>query len=431
MATSLPRRRFIQGSALAAALGAAAACSKGDSGGGGATADFSGTGQIAYAQGKDFSAGMVQAHLDEWNEQNPDEQVTLIELSESADQQRQSLINNAQTQSDAYDVISVDVVWVAEFAANQWVLELPIDDLTNDDIIQPVWDAGCYMDRLFAMPYVTDAPLMYYRKDFLAEAGVTEVPTTWDGIKSAVDAVRALPGHESIGGFGGQFAKYEGLTCCAAEFIHTAGGDFFDDQNQVIVNSPESVKGLQNLMDGFKDGYIPGDAREWKEEDSRNAFEDGNLVFQRQWPFQYANNLENLGEDKFGVAALPSIDGKSYVPTLGGHYCGVSAFSKNKATALKFIQWWTAKESEQYMLDKQSNAPILGSLYEDAEMIQKYPYLPTLRASLDAAEARPKAVAYGDVTAAIQDAIYPAIQQQTTAEQAITGLEEALKNLQS
>ena len=431
MATSLPRRRFIQGSALAAALGAAAACSRGDSGGGGTTADFSGTGQIAYAQGKDFSAGMVQAHLDEWNEQNPDEQVTLIELSESADQQRQSLINNAQTQSDAYDVISVDVVWVAEFAANQWVLELPIDDLTNDDIIQPVWDAGCYMDRLFAMPYVTDAPLMYYRKDFLAEAGVTEVPTTWDGIKSAVDAVRALPGHESIGGFGGQFAKYEGLTCCAAEFIHTAGGDFFDDQNQVIVNSPESVKGLQNLMDGFKDGYIPGDAREWKEEDSRNAFEDGNLVFQRQWPFQYANNLENLGEDKFGVAALPSIDGKSYVPTLGGHYCGVSAFSKNKATALKFIQWWTAKESQQYRLDKQANAPILGSLYEDAEMIQKYPYLPTLRASLDAAEARPKAVAYGDVTAAIQDAIYPAIQQQTTAEQAITGLEEALKNLQS
>ena len=431
MATSLPRRRFIQGSALVAALGAAAACSRGDSGGGGATADFSGTGQIAYAQGKDFSAGMVQAHLDEWNEQNPDEQVTLIELSESADQQRQSLINNAQTQSDAYDVISVDVVWVAEFAANQWVLELPIDDLTNDDIIQPVWDAGCYMDRLFAMPYVTDAPIMYYRKDFLAEAGVTEVPTTWDGIKSAVDAVRALPGHESIGGFGGQFAKYEGLTCCAAEFIHTAGGDFFDDQNQVIVNSPESVKGLQNLMDGFKDGYIPGDAREWKEEDSRNAFEDGNLVFQRQWPFQYANNLENLGEDKFGVAALPSIDGKSYVPTLGGHYCGVSAFSKNKATALKFIQWWTAKESQQYRLDKQANAPILGSLYEDAEMIQKYPYLPTLRASLDAAEARPKAVAYGDVTAAIQDAIYPAIQQQTTAEQAITGLEEALKNLQS
>ena len=191
-----------------------------------------------------------------------------------------------------------------------------------------------------------------------------------------------------------------------------------DGEGHVVVISPESIKGLQNLMDGFKDNYIPAKAREWTEEDSRNAFEGGNLVFQRQWPFQYADDLQNLGADKFDVAALPSIDGKSFVPTLGGHYCGVSAFSKNKAT-------------EQYMLDKQSNAPILGSLYEDAEMVQKYPYLPTLRASLDAAEARPKAVAYGDVTAAIQDAIYPAIQQQTTAEQAITGLEEALKKLQA
>ena len=85
--------------------------------------------------------------------------------------------------------------------------------------------------------------------------------------------------------------------------------------------------------------------------------------------------------------------------------------------------------AELYMLDKQSNAPILGSLYEDADMLQKYPYLPTLRSSLDAARARPKAVAYGDVTAAIQDAFFPAIQQQTTAEDAISGLENKLKEL--
>ena len=429
MITSLPRRRFIQGSALVAALGAAASCSKSDSGqGGGATADFSGTGPITWVQGKDFSSGMVQAHIDEWNSENPDEQVTLVELSSEADQQRQSLINNAQTQSDAYDVISVDVVWVAEFAANQWILELPMDELKNDDIIQPVWDAGCYMDKLYAMPYATDAPLMYYRKDFLTEAGV-EVPTTWDEIKSAVDAVRQVSGHEEIGGFGGQFAKYEGLTCCSSEFIHTAGGDFFDDQNQVVVNSPESIEGLQNIMDGFKNGYIPQAALEWKEEDGRNAFEKGDVLFYRQWPYQYANNLENLGDDKFGVAALPSLNGKTFISALGGHYCGVSAFSKNKETALKFIKWWTAKESELYMLDKQSNAPILGSLYEDADMLQKYPYLPTLRSSLDAARARPKAVAYGDVTAAIQDAVFPAIQQQTTAEDAISGLENKLKEL--
>ena len=426
--TRLPRRQFMQGSILAAALAATASCSKKSGGTDSGPVSFEGTGPITWVQGKDNSAGKVQARIDEWNKSNPDEQVKLIELSSEADQQRTSLIDNAKTNSSTYDVISVDNVWVSEFAANRWIVELPEDELKNDDIIEPVWQTGVYKDKLFAVPYKTDAPVMFYRKDFLAEAGVA-VPKTWDEVKAAIDAVRALPGHESIGGFGGQFAKYEGLTCNAAEFIHTAGGDFYSDDSKVVVNSQESIKGVQWLVDGFSQGYIPKESLEWKEEDGRNAFEAGNLLFYRQWPYQYANNLENLGDDKFGVAALPSLNGKTFISALGGHYCGVSAFSKNKETALKFIKWWTAKESELYMLDKQSNAPILGSLYEDADMLQKYPYLPTLRSSLDAARARPKAVAYGDVTAAIQDAFFPAIQQQTTAEDAISGLENKLKEL--
>ncbi|WP_147680577.1 ABC transporter substrate-binding protein [Actinomyces ruminicola] len=434
MASRLPRRRFIQGSAVVAALSAAAACNSGGSGGGGSApsaasaADFTGTGPITWVQGKDNSDGKVQERIDEWNELYPDEKVTLIELSAEADQQRQSLINNAQTQSDAYDVISIDNVWVAEFAANQWVVPLPEDDLKNDDIVESVWQTGLYMDRLYGMPFATDSSIMFYRKDFLKEAGV-EVPTTWDEVKSAIDAVRALPGHEKIGGFGGQFAKYEGLTCCASEFINTAGGSFYDDEGNVTINSPEAIAGLQVLIDGFKDGYIPTEALEWKEEDGRNAFESGDLLFYRQWPYQYANNMAALGEEKFGVAALPSIDGNDFVPTLGGHNCGISAYSKNKATALKFVQWWTSQESEKYALETQTLAPILGSLYEDSEMLERFPYLPTLRESLDSAKGRPKAVSYGDVTAAIQDALYPAVQQQVTAEEAISNLETALKAL--
>ena len=202
MASALPRRRFIQSSVVAATLAAAAACSggsDGSSGSGGGTTALEGTGPITWVQGKDNSDGKVQARIDEWNAANPDEKVTLIELSAEADQQRQSFVNNAQTKSDAYDVISVDNVWVAEFAANQWIVELPKDELHYDDVIEGVYNTGLYMDRLYAMPFATDSSIMFYRKDFLAEAGITEVPTDWDGIKAAIDAVRAVPGHEKIG----------------------------------------------------------------------------------------------------------------------------------------------------------------------------------------------------------------------------------------
>ena len=430
MAT-LPRRRFMQGSTLAIALACAAACSKGDSGSSsGEPVVFEGTGPITWVQGKDNSGGKVQARIDEWNKLYPDEEITLIELSAEADQQRNDFINNAQTNSKAYDVISVDNIWVSEFAANQWIVELPAEELKNEDVIQAVWDTGVYRDKFYAMPFATDAPVMFYRKDLLEQAGV-KVPTTWEEVKAAVDAVRKLSGYESIGGFGGQWAKYEGLTCNISEYIHTAGGAFYDDQGGLLLNSPESIAGMTNAVNGFKDGYIPKEALEWKEEDGRSAFESGKLLFYRQWPYQYANNLENLGADKFDVAALPSIDGKEFVPTLGGHNCGITKNCKNKATALKFVKWFTSEESERYALDTQTLAPILGSLYEDAEMLEKFPYLPILKASLDRAKGRPHAVSYGDVTAAIQDATYPAIKGESTAEEAIKTMETTLQGVES
>ena len=428
--TPLPRRQFIQGSALAAALASMAACStsRGNDDG---PVTFEGTGPITWVQGKDNSGGKVQARIDEWNKANPGEKITLIELSAEADQQRTALANAARINSNAYDVVALDNVWVSEFAANRWVVELPEDELKNDDILEPVWKTGVYKDKLFAVPFHTDAPVMFYRKDFLKQAGVA-VPKTWDEVKTAIDKVRALPGHENIGGFGGQFAKYEGLTCCTSEFIHTAGGGFYDADNQVIVDSAESVTGLQWLIDGFSQGYIPKESLEWKEEDGRNAFEADHLLFYRQWPYQYANNKESLGTEKFDVAALPSINGKDFVSTLGGHNCAITKGSKNKATALKFVKWWISEDSQRYQLKTQTLAPILGSLYEDSELLKDFPYLPILKKSLENAKSRPQAVYYGDVTAKIQDSIYPAIQQpgSRAAKDVIASLSSSLKNLE-
>ena len=52
-----------------------------------------------------------------------------------------------------------------------------------------------------------------------------------------------------------------------------------------------------------------------------------------------------------------------------------------------------------------------------------------LAESVATAKARPKAAEYGDVTLAIQDAIYPAIQGSTPADQALQGLQTKLQTL--
>jgi multiple sugar transport system substrate-binding protein len=75
------------------------------------------------------------------------------------------------------------------------------------------------------------------------------------------------------------------------------------------------------------------------------------------------------------------------------------------------------------------NAPVLESVYSDPDVLKKYPFFPTLLESIQAAKPRPKAVQYGDVTLAIQDAAYGALQGQTQPDAALQALQAKLQTL--
>jgi multiple sugar transport system substrate-binding protein len=417
--------------AIAVGMAAAAltACGGEDSpntGSGDAAGQLTGRGPITLAQGKDTS-GNVQNQVDTWNRQHPNEQVRLVELPESADAQRQQMVQNAQTKSDAYTVINLDVVWTAEFAANRWIAELPRNQFDLSSFLRPAVRTGEYRGRLYAAPWKTDAGLLYYRKDLLDQAGIQEPPKTWAEMQAACGKINE-PG---VSCYGGQFDKYEGLTCNFSEAVHSAGGVVVDDSGRPNVNTPQARQGLDFLAQGFKSGLMPKEAITYKEEEARRAFEKGDLVFLRQWPYQWAlSNKEGSSEvaGKFDVAPLPGLSGPG-APTLGGHNLAISAFAKNKATALDFIKFLTSEESQRANLLASSEAPTRAALYDDAKLQEEFPYLPVLKASLLNAKPRPDAVRYGDVTTAIQEAAYAAITGTKTSDQALAELQTRLGQL--
>jgi len=420
-----------------AAMGAAAAMALTACGGGGGTSGASGEsgggsgetlegrGPITYVQGKD-NAGEMQGILDGWNQDHPDEQVTMIELSSEADSQRQSMINNAETKSDAYCVLSVDNIWVPEFAARGWIREIPAGSVDESTFIPAVWDTGTYQDKLFAVPFASDGGLLFYRADILAEAGITDPPATWDDMVADWEAVKALPDHADIAGFGGQYYKYEGFTVNVTEIMNTLGGTVVDADGKPSAASPESEKALQLLQDSFKSGFIPEEALTYKEEEGRAAFEAGRILFYRNWPYQFVLSQEALGTDAVGVSALPTIDGTPWVSSLGGHNVGISSYCKNQATALDFVKWYSSEEVQQQQLDKESLAPVSESLYTDETNVTNFPYLPALLESIQNANPRPRVVQYGDATAAIQDALWPVIQGQAAPADALASLDTAM-----
>ena len=433
------RRSFLSAAGLGALGLTAAACGSStttSSGSGGSSSSSSaaatgapaleGTGPFTFVQGKDNS-GFIPKQVAAWNKANPSETCKLIELDPSADAQRQSMVQNATIKSDAYGVLNLDVVWTAEFAANQWITQLDAADFPAANYLPATSSTGTYFNKLYAAPSGSDGALLYYRKDLLDAAGVSEVPTTWAGVVAAIDKVKSK--NPSIGGYLGQFQKYEGLTCNFSEVVNSSGGSVLDDKNQPTVDTDAAKAGLHFLVDGFKQGYIPKAAITYKEEESRNAFQSGGAVFLRNWPYAYslmgATDGSSKVAGKFGIAQLPGKDGPG-VSTLGGHNLAISTYAKNKASCLKFIKFLSSEEQQRLNVINTSSAPTLGKLYDDPALVKKYPYLPVLKKSIQGARKRPAAVKYNDVTTALQTAAYTAMQGSVSVDDALSKLQTDL-----
>jgi multiple sugar transport system substrate-binding protein len=427
--------RRVTAAAVAASLVLlASACGGNDnesSGGGGTSGALEGKGPITFATGKDTS-GFLPAQVSAWNSAHPGEEVKVIELPESADGQRQQMVQSALNKQDTYSVLNLDVVWTAEFAANRWVVELPRDQFPSlNSAIPATVKTAEYRGKLYAVPITSDGGLLYYRKDLLDKAGV-QPPTTWADMQAACQKVQALPEGKGMGCYAGQFEKYEGLTCNFSEAVNGAGGVVVGEDGKPNVNTPEAQAGLEWLVNGFKTGEIPKAAITYKEEEGRRAFQEGKLIFHRNWPYVYALASKTDGSSKiagkFAVAPLPGEKGPG-VSTLGGHNYAISAFAKNKATAAEFMKFMASEERQNANLQASSQAPTWASLYDDPALQKKFPYLAPLKASIEKALPRPSVVKYGDVTAAIQAAAYDALNGKKSPQQALSDLQTALSGM--
>ncbi|HEV7823387.1 MAG TPA: ABC transporter substrate-binding protein [Mycobacteriales bacterium] len=422
-------RLAVLAGAVAVAVALSACGGGGNTGGGSAgPAQLTGTGPITLATGKDTS-GNMQKQVDSWNAAHPDEKVTIRELPESADAQRQLMVQNATARSKTYSVLNMDVIWTAEFAANGWIEQLDEKEFPLGKMLPPTVETGRYFGKLYTVPIYSDGGMLYYRKDLLDAAGVTRPPATWAELRSACAKVQART--KGIGCYAGQFDKYEGLTVNFSEAVDSAGGSVVKD-GKAAVDSPAAKRGLDFLADGFREGYIPRDALTYKEEDGRRAFQAGKLIFHRQWPYQYAQANATDGSSrvagKFAVAPLPGADGPGQ-STLGGHDYGISKFAVNKKTALGFVQFMASEQRQRQNLEATSQAPTWASLYDDPALVEKFPYLPILEASILGAQERPEAVRYNDVSVAIQSEAYAALSGQKPTEQALKDLQARLEKL--
>ncbi|GLZ08878.1 ABC transporter substrate-binding protein [Actinomadura sp. NBRC 104412] len=400
----MPRPPWL--AALIAALVAApvAACSLG------ADVPMDGTGPIYFADGHDTSRGsQIKRLVAEWNRRHPGERVEHIELAESTTDVRAQMMTHAQDAASVdasaalgpvcYDVITVDVVWTAEFARWGHILPLDEDDVDHDEFLRKPIDSGRYGGRLYAVPLRADVGLLYYRKDAL---GTAPVPRTWEQLRNQARTI--APAH-NLQGYVTQLDRYEGFTVNVMESIWDTGGTILGADGEVTGSREGIARGFGRLVQGIRERWIPAKTTDFNEEATRGEFQDGRALFMRNWTYAYELlSAENsYVANKFDVARLPTPS------ALGGWNLAISKCSQHRATALRFLRYLSSEESERVLFTGAGFAPSRKALYEDPALQSAHPHLRIIRDAIEDSRNRGPSPYYHRVSGVFQSNLHDAL----------------------
>src|SRR5918994_7363727 len=358
---------------IAALMLAVAGCGSddGDEGGGEAPdAEKAGqakaSGDVTWCIGKDTS-GAFGTVIDAFNKANPNANVKLLELPEDAGEQRRLQVQRLQAESAECDVLGTDVIWTAEYAAQNWLLDVSdFISQNGDKFIKSTVDTTEYEGKNYAVPFNSNAGFIYYRTD-----EVDQAPETWEDLYK-----EAQQGNGVVY----QGFRYEGLTVNFLELVYSAGGSVVSEDGKEATADSQEVKDVLKFMaDGIKNGEVPKAVTTYKEEESRRAFEAGNATFTRNWPYAYALGKDSKIASKFDISTFPGFAGNEGAGVLGGYNLGISAYSKNPEGSLAFAEFAAEPDQQKLMATEASLPPTLTETYDDPAVKKAMPFAAELR----------------------------------------------------
>ncbi len=334
------------------------------------------------------------------------------------------------------DVYQIDVIWPG-ILGTHFIDLAPYTDGAQNAHFAAIVENNTIDGELKAMPWFTDAGVLYYRKDLLEQHGL-EVPTTWSDMADTAAKVQAAEreaGNDRMYGYVFQGRAYEGLTCNALEWVDSfGGGQIVDENGEITINNPQAVAALDEAASWMNE-IVPEGVLNYAEEEARGVFQSGNAVFMRNWPYAWAlaNSADSPVKDKVGVVALPKggADGKS-TGTLGGWQLAVSKYSGNQDAAADLVRYLTSEKEQKRRAIEASYNPTIKALYEDEEVLAANPFFGSLYDTFVNAVARPSRPTgdkYNRVSNAFWNASHSVLSGKQSAADALASLEGELNTV--
>jgi multiple sugar transport system substrate-binding protein len=320
---------------------------------------------------------------------------------------QQRLVSAFVAKSADADVIAVDQMWTGQYLDNGWVQ--PLDDFIKADsdfdinafIPEVVHSQSAWRGQLGTLPLAAYGQGVIYRRDVFDSLGLDAPPAdptaswTWDKYLETVQAING----QNVGGtdmYGTVIVGQQPVPIVHmfTQLAASHGARWFAQFPEAPWDFTPAVDSAQNIAAAnmYKQLFdlAAPESINYNWFDAGTRFSEGDIGMFYWWS-AYFYLVKNSGymsgepspiKDLYEIAALPQADGVDPVNSIGGWSLGMPSTAGDPDAAWEFIKWATGAEAQKAMGMlpdygfQYSDFP-LESLYEDGDLLEIYPYLPT------------------------------------------------------
>lgn len=379
---------------------------------------------LAYNRFLQTSFGPGPAPIDviraEVAKQYPTIDVRLNLMPDTINGMREALAVWIASEDPTVDIYGMDMPWVQEFGRAGWAV--PLDELApqlDENYIANGLDVFSYEGQRLGVPFWSSVSGTFYRADLLEAAGFAP-PQTYDELVEIAQAITAQD--PELSGFVWAGIKDEGLVMTWSEFLLGFGGQYFDENGQCAMNSPQGVEALSFMVNLIDSGVSPREAPAWKADEARTRFAEGKAVFLRHNHdiVVWLDDPERSAiAGKWAVMPNPAQPGGQTAGVAGGFAFAVNPYTDNMAEAMQVMEVIASLPAQKGFAIAWGPVQYYNGLYDDPEVIAANPNADTIGPLLTSAVPRPPSVRYTELSSILQDEIHAAITGIKPAEQAL------------
>lgn len=391
----------------------------GRDGNGGATAEETGqevsegpaTGEISiWAMGAEGEK--LPELVKEFEDANPDVTVDVTAVPwDSAHDKFTTAIAAGETP----DAAMVGTTWMGEFAG-LGALDPTPPSIDSGAFFEGAWGTTEVDGTSYGVPWYVETRLVYYRTDLAEQAGWTEPPTDWDGLKQMASDMQSKAGAEwGIGLQAGGTGSWQTVM----PFAWSNGAELTkDDGTAYNFDDPKTAEAVEYYQSFFTDGISDKNAP--VQPTTEPDFVSGRVPMFISGPWMMSAVEAQGGEgfaDKYGVFQIPAKEVSSSF--VGGSNLAVFKDSENRDSAWKLVEWLSEPETQVKWYDISTDLPAVTSAWDDPALADDEK-LATFGTQLETAKAPPSFPTWEQVVTEFDSALERVTKQDADVAESLT-----------